>query len=125
MKNDEIPEKLKASFIAVVPSVVAKSGDQEGLGLVVIEAIGCGCAVVASDLPAIKDVIVDGKTGLLAKSGCAKDFAGRIETLLAAPDLAKALVENGRTFVAERYDWESVGERYLRTIHDLVSSRIR
>ena len=62
--NAEIPALLNQHAIAVVPSVIAASGDQEGLGLVGIEAMGCGCAVVASDLPAIRDVVDGEKTGL-------------------------------------------------------------
>ena len=50
--NEEVPDFLRATRISVMPSVVASSGDQEGLGLVAVEALGCGCAVVAFDLPA-------------------------------------------------------------------------
>ncbi len=65
--NSNIPPLLRSTQIAIIPSIVATSGDQEGLGLVAVEAMVCGCAVVASDLPALRDVITHEQTGLLAK----------------------------------------------------------
>ncbi|MDX1696669.1 MAG: glycosyltransferase, partial [Thiohalobacterales bacterium] len=58
--NTGVPDYYRSARIAVVPSIVAADGDQEGLGLVAVEALGCGCATIVSDLPALRDVITDG-----------------------------------------------------------------
>jgi glycosyltransferase involved in cell wall biosynthesis len=120
LKNDCIPARLQQASIAVVPSVVALSGDQEGLGLVLIEALGCGCSVVASDLPAIQDVIQDEVTGLLAKSGDSDSLAKCIERLIEQPALAKKLAEAGRASILERFDWQGVGVGYNSLIASLI-----
>lgn len=111
-KHDELPALFRESAIAVMPSVVARTGDQEGLGLVAIEAMGCGCAVVSTDLPAIADSVQNKRTGLVARSGDASDLARCINELLASPDLRQQLAEQGRSFAVERFDWPIVGQRY-------------
>lgn len=111
-KHNELPALFRESAIAVMPSVVARTGDQEGLGLVAIEAMGCGCAVVSTDLPAIADSVQNKRTGLVARSGDASDLARCINELLASPALRQQLAERGRSFAVERFDWSIVGQRY-------------
>ena len=110
---------LQASEIAVMPSVVAATGDQEGLGLVAIEAMGCGCAVVASDLPAIRDSVVHEKTGLLATPGSADDIARQIDRLLNDKALARSLAANARGIALQQFDWPVVGRRYAALFSEL------
>lgn len=54
--NEELPDLYRKAGMFIAPFITTDSGDQEGLGLVVIEAIGCGCPVVVSDIPASRDV---------------------------------------------------------------------
>ena len=96
----------------VMPSIVAQDGDQEGLGLVIAEALACECPVIASDLPAIRDVIDEGVTGLLARPGDARDLADKIVAMLRDPGRARTLARRGRDMVLERFDWASVARGY-------------
>lgn len=118
--NKQVSEILSTSSIAVVPSVVSESGDQEGLGLVLIEALGCGCAVLASDLPAIKDVIIDGETGLTFQAGSVEDLARSLSRLLSDRALRSKLAVRGRKFVMSKYDWSSVTEKYEAVFRDVI-----
>lgn len=59
VSHDRLPDLYRSAATLVVPFVAARDGDQEGLGLVMVEAIGCGCPVVAGDVPAVRDVIGD------------------------------------------------------------------
>ncbi|MDX1695092.1 MAG: glycosyltransferase, partial [Ketobacteraceae bacterium] len=122
VENHRIPRFLQASAIAVVPSVVAGDGDQEGLGLVAVEALGCGCAVVASSLPAIKDVIRHEQTGLLAAPADPRNLADKIRRLLRDQTLRQDLAERGGEFVRSRFDWSVVGDDYHRLLTDLALS---
>ena len=117
----ELPALYSSAAIAVVPSVVDGFGDQEGLGLVTIEAMGCGCAVVASDLPAIRDVVVHERNGLLARTGDYKDLANQIRKLLLNPSLGERLVAQARLDVCERFDWNSITSRYADLYSCLVA----
>jgi len=109
---DQLPRLYSSAAIAVVPSVVDRLGDQEGLGLVTIEAMGCGCAVVASDLPAIRDVVTHAHNGLLARAADSDALATQLRMLLTDPALRAKLARQARLDVCERFDWTSISARY-------------
>jgi glycosyltransferase involved in cell wall biosynthesis len=113
VSQHELPKWYASAALAVFPYV-----GQEGLGLVLIEALGCQCPVVASDLPAIRDVITNGKTGELVESGDSAALAARIGHLLNDPELAAEMARRGRAFVAKRFDWAAVSQRYAKLISD-------
>jgi glycosyltransferase involved in cell wall biosynthesis len=117
VQHNHLPALYSSASIAVVPSVIAASGDQEGLGLVIIEALGCECAVVASDLEAISDVL-DPHTGCLARPGDAADLAAKITLLLKDPVLRKDLAIRGRHSVAARFDSRITAASYYRLMTD-------
>ncbi|MEW5708281.1 MAG: glycosyltransferase family 4 protein [Pseudomonadota bacterium] len=118
--NPELPHLYRRAAVFIAPSIVAESGDQEGLGLVLAEAMACECPVVASDLPAIRDVVIDGVTGLTARERNSADLASKVIALLDNPDLRKRLAEEGRRHVLARFDWEVVADRYARLIEVLA-----
>ena len=123
VQNSALPEILRKASIAIVPSVIAASGDQEGLGLVMIEAMGVGCAVVASDLPAIRDVVIHGETGLLAKPGKPADLADKIAQLINNELLRDRLAVSGRAFVLKKFDWIQAGNAYKSMLSTYCDSR--
>lgn len=116
----DLPALYSRAAIAVVPSIVDALGDQEGLGLVTIEAIGCGCAVVASDLPAIHDVIEHGVNGLLVRPRDAAALATALSALLRDPGLRARLTgDDVRTALCSRFDWVDVTRRYAAMMRQL------
>ena len=56
VKHDDVYRLMSESRICIVPSVEAIDGDQEGLGLVFLEALVCGCRVIASDIAVFKEL---------------------------------------------------------------------
>lgn len=118
--NSELQMLYRQASIFVAPSVVARSGDQEGLGLVFVEALGCACAVVASDLPAIRDVVIDEVTGLITKQKNSADLAQKICRLLDDRRLRESLGEAGRRHVLEKYDWNIIVKRYTSLINMFI-----
>jgi glycosyltransferase involved in cell wall biosynthesis len=116
LTQDEIVTALRAAQVLVMPSVVTVDGAEEGFGLVAVEAMGCGCAVVASDLAGIRDAVRDGETGLLASPGDAHDLAEKISTLLSDDALRDTLTRNARAHAVENYDWRVVGKEYARLL---------
>lgn len=120
--NEQVPEFYRSARIAVVPSCVASSGDQEGLGLVAVEALGCGCATVVSDLPALRDVVTDGENGLVFRAGDAGDLADSIRKLLNDNALAERLANNGRQSIVAGFDWQQVGAGYSAIISRCIAA---
>ena len=118
--NDSVPGYYQSARIAVVPSVVARDGDQEGLGLVAVEALGCGCATIVSDLPALRDVVRDDQNGLVFHAGDAAHLAECIRRLLTDQDLYSRLTGQARPSVLDRFDWQPTGRAYLTIVDRLV-----
>lgn len=118
--NREIPELLNAARIALVPSVIAADGDQEGLGLVAVEAMGCGCAVISSDLQALADVIDDGVTGLVTPAGDSTSLAVAIQSLLERDDFSQTLARQGRESALRKFDWQPVAADYQSMYEQLL-----
>ena len=110
--NKDLPLWYQRSALLAFPSVVTPYGDQEGLGLVPVEALACGCAVVASDLPAVRDVIRDKQTGLLVPPGDPAQLAEALHVLLWDKPLSERLAAVGRADVIERFDWDRIAGRY-------------
>jgi glycosyltransferase involved in cell wall biosynthesis len=119
--NSEMSPWYQASEVVVFPSVVAKDGDQEGFGLVLVEAMGCECAVIGTDLPAIRDIIVDGKTGLIVPEKDPKALAEKIVYLFDNPVIRSSLGRDGRSFVLEMYDWRNIASRYEAFYAELMA----
>lgn len=112
LPNHEVPGHFQRAGLAVMPFRVAQDGDQEGLGLTMVEAIGCGCTVIASDLPAVRDVIEDGKTGFLVPPDNPQALAEKIIRVIRAVDRGEELCPKARELLLEKFDWDRVVKRY-------------
>lgn len=84
--------------IVVVPS------ENEGFSLVVAEAMAAGCGVVASAEGPMLELIVDGQTGVLARSGDARSFAEAIARLLRDSRLSRRIGEAASASARERFN---------------------
>lgn len=119
VENAKLPGIYQSAEIVIFPSIIDAQGDTEGFGLVMVEALGCACAVIASDLPAIHDIILDNKTGLLVGQKNAAQLAEKIIYALDNPHIPARLGKQGRAYVLERYDWEITAEKYCRIFENL------
>lgn len=110
--NEAIPGHLQKAAIAVIPSVVTESGDQEGAPVAIMETLACGCATVVSDYPGARDIIADGETGLLVAQRSPEDIAEKVSYLLSNPEKQAQLGAKGRQFVQENYDWRVISKKF-------------
>ncbi len=115
--NSELPAYYATADIFIGPSIVARGGDSEGFGLVFVEALGSGCAVIASDLPAISDIIIDNVTGLRVRTKDSSAISKKILSLLGDEALRARLAEAGRVHVLKNFGWESISKRYIGLIN--------
>lgn len=118
LHSEELVQYYRKAAVAAFPFTVARSGDQEGLGLVLIEALGCECPVVASDLEAVRDVIIPGRNGLLTRPGDQGDIAATVLRLLREPGIAAALASRGRQDVMTRFNWDTVAAKYTELMNE-------
>jgi len=114
--NSELPALYRRAAIFVSPSL------EEGFGLTLVEALACGCAAIASDLPATREIVVDGKTGLTVPPGDSAAIARTALLLLADAPLRRSLSHAGREFALGQFDWEIVAGRYGRLLDGLAAA---
>lgn len=120
VRHCDLPALYRRATVAVFPFVVAEDGDQEGFGLVVVEAMGCGCPVIASDLPAVRQSIQHGVTGLLTPPGDPRALADTIHRCLADAPMRTKLAMSALKSARERFDWPSIATRYRQIIENCI-----
>jgi glycosyltransferase involved in cell wall biosynthesis len=102
--------------------VVVNPSSKEGWGVTVTEANACGTPVVASDVPGLKDAVVDGKTGYLVKYGDVRGFADRVTEILRDASLRTRLSQAAVSW-AQEFNWDRSTEAILEVIGDLACPR--
>jgi phosphatidylinositol alpha-mannosyltransferase len=110
----------KAALLRSVDAYVAPHTGGESFGIVLVEAMAAGAPVVASDLPAFRRVLEDGRAGVLYPPGDPAALAAALVGLLADPGARQALAAAGRQAV-ERYDWPLVAAQVVE-VYETVAS---
>ena len=116
LTHHELVALYQSATLAVFPFVQAKDGDMEGLGLVMVEAMGCGCPVIASDLPAVRDVIRHGETGWLVETADSSALTNAIQTLLTQTATRQQLSAQALQNVQNTFGWETISQNYQRVL---------
>lgn len=96
--------------IAVVPSLAS-----EGTSLSVAEAMGAGCAIVATNVGGMTNMIIDGYNGLIV-SPSTSDIVDSIGKIIKNPKLMRKLSENAYLVARESFSFEKWRERWLELI---------
>jgi glycosyltransferase involved in cell wall biosynthesis len=119
--NEALPEIYHSSDVVVFPSVVAGDGDREGFGLVLVEALGCECATVVTDLSAMQDIIRDGQSALVVPQKDSVQLAEKICRLLEDDTFRQNLGKQGRAYVLKRFDWQIITSQYKELIRSVIT----
>ena len=95
--EDEVRKRLDETDLFVLPSLVARDGQMEGLPVALMESLACGVPTVASRISGIPEIIRDGETGYLAEAGDAASLRTAISNACAGKldaAAARRLVED-------------------------------
>ncbi|MCW3471250.1 glycosyltransferase family 4 protein [Rhodococcus pyridinivorans] len=109
----QVDDDEKASAMRSADVYCAPNLGGESFGIVLVEAMAAGTAVVASQLDAFRRVLRDGQAGVLVPVADADALARGLLEVLDDDDRRKALVDFGST-VVEAYDWPVVADQILR-----------
>ena len=96
---------IRALDIFVLPS------RSEALSNSLMEAMACGCCVVASDVGGDPELVIPMQTGLLFKPGDHQNLAATLELLAANPGLRRSLAADGAAKIAREFSLEKAGRR--------------
>ena len=109
-RRSDIPELLGQADLFAFSTTPA-----EGFGIVLIEAMAAGLPIIASDVPACREVLLDGAAGELLPPGDVSAWAERLEGLMASASQRDALADRARSH-ADRYDISTTAERWCRLL---------
>jgi starch synthase len=102
LPKTEVIQILSHATVFACPSLY------EPLGIVNLEAMACGAAVVASNVGGIPEVVMDAQTGLLVPANDPAALADAINSLVGDPARASAMGHLGRQRVAAEFSWAAV-----------------
>jgi starch synthase len=129
LPRNELIQVLSHATVFACPSIY------EPLGIVNLEAMACGAAVVASATGGIPEVVNHGETGLLVDleqvtdgTGTPLDpekfvseFAAALTEVVSDPDRARAMGQAGRKRAEEHFSWESITQTTLDVYRSVLS----
>jgi phosphatidylinositol alpha-mannosyltransferase len=114
-----IDESRKATQLASADLYVAPNTGGESFGIVLLESMAAGTAVLASDLVAFERVLDGGRAGALFITGDADDLAAKANELLSDSSARRRLEEAGRERV-QQFDWAHIA-RQVEAVYDSVT----
>ena len=94
----------------------------EGFGYTALEAMACGRPVVAFNVTGLKDVVVDGLTGLLKPCGDLAGVAAACKGLIERPEQARSMGLAGRERAEHHFSAARAAARFTQTYRDAVSA---
>jgi glycosyltransferase involved in cell wall biosynthesis len=113
-RRDDVPELLAQAHVVARPSLT------EGMPLAVLEAMAAGRCVVVSDIAAHREIVDCGSTGLLHRTGDARDLAEKLRLVLTSPALrsrlATASYESSLAFT-----WDATALRHASALAEAAS----
>ena len=109
--HDELPAIYASADVFAAPSVTAKDGDQEGFGLVMLEAMASGLPVVANDSGGISQLIHHNENGLLCEEKNIHQLADTLSAVLNDSALYSRLAEASLK-TAGKYDYHTIARKY-------------
>ncbi len=119
---EELRQFYKKASCAVLPSVC-----DEGLGIVILEAMASETPVVATNKGGIPLAVKNGKTGYLVRAKSGKALADAINKILDNDHLRQEMGKNARKLVEERFDWVKISAQVNKYYHRvaLVSAKLK
>lgn len=112
----DLKQLMSTCHVLVLPSV------QEGLAMVMAQAMACGCPVIASENTGARDLFDDGHEGFIVPIRDPLALADRLQRLIDEPDLRTRMGEASLARVKRMGGWRDYGQRALGVYQELLPS---
>jgi glycosyltransferase involved in cell wall biosynthesis len=114
--NQDLPKIYSSSHVFVLPSV------EEGLAMVMGEAMACGCPVIASENTGARDFYEDGKEGFIVPIRTPERIAERLHELAENPEKREQMSHASMKKVSALGGWDTYGETYTSLLREFNQS---
>ncbi|HEX5357305.1 MAG TPA: glycosyltransferase family 4 protein, partial [Aquabacterium sp.] len=116
LPQHELARRMSRSHALVLPSM------QDGFGMVLSQAMACGCVPVASTHTGAWDAFEDGRSGLIFQAGDADALAAQLQRLADQPEWRQALREEALRAVQGVGGWQRYGDQAYTLYQSLVAA---
>lgn len=120
----ELPGLYRRASMFVAPFVRDDSGNQEGLPVVLMEAIGCGCPVIVGQVAGIEDLLGNAASDVCVDAKNIDALASAILATLNDPAKAQAGALAIRQAAVEHIDWQVIAAAYAQLIEGCVRNDV-
>jgi colanic acid/amylovoran biosynthesis glycosyltransferase len=117
----EIAKLLERSHLLLQPSVTASDGDQEGIPVVLMEAMAAGLPVLSTLHTGIPELVDDGASGYLVPERDVAALAERLSDLIAHPERWPEFGRHGRSRVETHFDVNVLNDQLAERLRSLVA----
>src|SRR5260370_15867383 len=118
MTQDQLATLYPQADLFVLPCLVLKNGDRDGIPNVLFEAMVCGVPIISTEVAGVRELIEHQKNGLLVEQRNATSLADAMELLIGSPELRNDLARKGRQTVLGVFTRESSA----RNVYNIFSS---
>jgi len=108
-----VNDLMAQASVLLVPSVTAADGDEEGIPVVLMEALACGLPVVATRHGGIPELVVAGHTGRLAEERDAAALSRLLQAVVDEPEQTLEMARRGRTLVEQNHDMDRLNDQLM------------
>ncbi|WP_161494599.1 glycosyltransferase family 4 protein [Caulobacter sp. B11] len=117
LSSANLKDIMSRSHVMVLPSV------EEGLALVMGEALACGCPVVASENTGATDLFTDGEEGFILRARDADTFADRLQRLADDPNLQGRMARAARMRMTTLRGWGAYGDQMISLYKQILERK--
>jgi colanic acid/amylovoran biosynthesis glycosyltransferase len=123
-RQEEIIELMKGADILLAPSVTSEGGDQEGIPVVLMEALAQGLPVLSTYHSGIPELVRDGESGFLVPERDADALAEKLAHLVSHPEIWPLMGKSGREYVERHYDVDKLNDRLAELFQRLLDGEL-
>lgn len=122
LAHSDVKSAMYAADLFVLPSVTASNHDQEGIPVVLMEAMATGMPVVTTDHAGISELVENGSAGFLVGERDVDALVARLALLIDHPESWPERGWQGRSRVEREYDVNTLNARLVHLYHSLAAS---
>jgi glycosyltransferase involved in cell wall biosynthesis len=121
MEQEELFSYIQNACAVIVPLIdCARNSEQGCCPLKIIESMGNGALVIASDLPSTRELIKNQETGILCRSNRPIELARSIDWALENPQKIMKIKKNAENFVKNNYTWDMQLSKLISVYQDIL-----
>ncbi|UWP88868.1 glycosyltransferase [Aliiroseovarius crassostreae] len=117
--HDQLKHHMSRAHVMVMPSI------EDGFGMVVGEAMACGCPVIVSNHTGAADIVADGENGYVVPIRAPEFIAEKLEELATDPDRQRAMSKAALHSITRLGGWDVYGQRMIDLYAQALNARGR